>query len=188
MKNHFLKISLRLLVYWSLYSNVFCFCCFFFITLTFLNYASFYSLLVFFFLHFILGSNNMVTLKATDCAGWRQMFWEHSDRYIYIFSNFKNFYSFTIMILKYSRTDTQAYSFIWLFIRTLTIAKAAITKYHYWYVVWWSWLILTYLSAMLATFISSKKYHGRYKLITHDFHCLCKVLPRKPNCVHTPLE
>lgn len=102
----------------------------FFITLTFLNYASFYSLLVY-FLHSILGSNNMVTLKATDCAGWRQMFWEHSDRYIYIFSNFKNFYSFTIMILKYSRTDTQVYSFIWLFIRTFTIAKAAITKYHY---------------------------------------------------------
>lgn len=54
---------------------------------------------------------------------------------IYIFSNFnqdQNFYSFTIMILKYSRTDTQAYSFIWLFIRTFTIAKAAITKYHYW--------------------------------------------------------
>lgn len=73
----------------------------------------------------------MVTLKATDCAGWRQMFWEHSDCYIYIFSNFKNFYSITIMILKYSRTDTQAYSFIWLFIRTFTIAKAAITKYHY---------------------------------------------------------
>lgn len=108
----------------------------FFYNIDIFKLCSFYSILGY-FLYSILGSNNMVTLKATDCAGRVDAkCFGNILIAIYIFSNFKNFYSFTIMILKYSRTDTQAYSFIWLFIRTLTIAKAAITKYHYWYVVW----------------------------------------------------